>query len=258
MKNKKHGGAAAFTLIELLVVIAIIAILAGLLLPALAKSKERAKTISCVSNNKQVALGFMMYAGDNEDGLPALNTGNFGAGLTATWWYQIIDSGNYLTSTSQSNNVWRCPAVQDVDILSSVVATYGTPVEGYGPFEGNSPTYQDGVIRYGKDGSGNKLGSRKLTQVNRASQIWLVGDVGVPKLLGEKNKDKLPAGGYTTEVTTKQPIPASGWSAVAQFKQPRCKHNGRAVFSCCDGHVESGKWSDLRANKDDVFAVGSY
>ncbi|MCP5520349.1 MAG: type II secretion system protein [Verrucomicrobiales bacterium] len=123
----------AFTLIELLVVIAIIAILAGMLLPALSKAKDKGQMAVCRSNLKQLSLAMIMYTGDFEDTFPGTASQNSYAPMVEDWifWNLIPRQGNdttkppsYYTNVEHSAiapyigqfnpNLFRCPGDRDV------------------------------------------------------------------------------------------------------------------------------------------------
>lgn len=221
-----------FTLIELLVVIAIIAILAGMLLPALNRARETAKSSSCQSNVKQIAQSLLMYASDSQDFLPPLNLGStWGDNNAKRWWTNLLYEGNYLPKPRrwQSENwgtpldgVLRCPSVRTEEISSGA---------GYGMFETDITkklTHPTGI---------SYQLSPKISRITNASKALMICD--------QRSYSSNNLG-----VSVQCPKCAT-WNFIAKEIPPRHQDRGNAGFM--DGHVESHDYMYWKVDVKNAF-----
>jgi len=224
---KRHANCdLGFNLVELLVVIAVIAILAGLLLPALAKAKDKGHAVYCLNNLKQLQIAYLSYCQDNNDrfppnvsiGLPGASQNQPGSWVLGNAQQPGENLTNILAGVlfpeAKSAAVYHCPADRSTINGTSLTRLRSYSVEGW-----------LGADFWG----GSDLGwTRRLNQIERPVAVFA---------FIEEDEQSIDDGIFITGANNPQDGDANAW-----YDLPSDRHAQGANVSFLDGHCETHHW----------------
>lgn len=229
---------AGFTLIELLVVIAIIAILAGMLLPALSRAKTKAQGISCMNNLRQLMLGWKLYADDFNGQLVAAEE-NMEGGRRPNWFSGWMDFSSARVNWDIQNDMVKSPLW---DYVGQTPDIFKCPADRAAVRDDQGrrvPRVRSNSMSQ-TFGYGSWLPNSRYRVYAKESDMTLQGPSQTWVLLDE-HPDSINDAAFAVQMVEPENL---GAARIIDF--PASYHNAACGFSFADGHSEIRKWTDSR------------